>query len=98
LVIMDDREVIKMAVFKLGEAASRVRALATTAQASGVQRLLAAVAQVLAAQQEGLRVALDSDLSEPGEEPRTQAAPPRRRARPGIAQPSGLRLATGGRK
>jgi hypothetical protein len=51
---MDDAELMKMAAFKLGEAASRLQALARTAHAVEVQRLLAAAARLLAAQQEHL--------------------------------------------
>ncbi len=95
---MDDQEVISIAVFKLGEAASRLRALGSTVQAASVQRLLAAAAQVLAAQQKELRVFLESGRGEAEGEPRREEPPPRGQARSTDAPRGALRLATGGRK
>ncbi len=94
---MDDLELMKIAVFKLGEAARRMGALASTARTPGVQRLLAAAAQLLAAQQEELRVTLDGALPEPEEEPQVDGVQPRRRRRPAADRQTKLRLAAGGR-
>jgi hypothetical protein len=95
---MDDDELVKMAMFKLGEASRRMRALASTAQASGAQRILMAVAQVLAAQQDELAIALEGDLTDAAEGARRSGPSARQQAGAADTRRPKLRLATGRRK
>ena len=66
---MDELELIKMAVFKIGETARRMDALANAAQSPRGRQLLATLAQLLAVQEQELRASVDDARSAPAPQP-----------------------------
>lgn len=61
---MDETELVKMAVFKIGETARRMDALAQAAQSQRKRELLQSLARLLAVQEQELRAMLEDGSPE----------------------------------